>query len=72
MIEIAMLNGKLSLKTFAEAHGLGEWAATSRLQRAVKSGEMVRERHGRNVTYHFKNNNRIKAHDPFNLCGGGR
>lgn len=69
MIEIAMINGKISIKSFAEAHGLGEWAATSRLQRAVKAGEMVRERNGRNVTYFFKHNNRIKAHDPFNLGG---
>lgn len=68
MIEIAMTNGKWSLKTFAEAYGLGEFAATTRLQRAVKRGEMVRERHGRNVTYHFKDNARIKAHDPFNLA----
>lgn len=72
MIEIAMTNGKISIRSFAEAHGLGEWAATSRLQRAVKNGEMVRERNGRNVTYYYKNSNRIKAHDPFNLCGGGR
>lgn len=69
MIEIAMTNGKMTLKSFAEAHGLSELAATTRLQRAVKSGIMRRERSGNRSLYHYEfTDHRIRAHDPFNLA----
>lgn len=70
MIEIAMHNGKMTLKAFAKAHGLSEVAASNRLQRAVKAGKMRRERTANNSLYFYEfTDHRIRAHDPFNLAG---